>query len=152
MHEFGDGEPVEPYGFGEELAGGEIKAHEVGGICPDEAALHIPSLNALAAADGVINYGELRFVPDNFMDEPEQTKENLKAAYGRLAEELDFDHLLLAHGNPVLGDGREALRRFARPRARRRRHRGRAGPTQTSSMKTISLESDLRGPSFRMRV
>ena len=32
------------------------------------------------------------------MDEPEQTKEDLKAAYGRLAEELDFDHLLLAHG------------------------------------------------------
>ena len=94
MHEFASGEPVEPYAFGDELAGGaDQDAHEVGGICPDEAALHIPSLNALAAADGVIHYGELRFVPDNYMDEPEQTKENLKAAYGRLAEELDFDHL-----------------------------------------------------------
>jgi glyoxylase-like metal-dependent hydrolase (beta-lactamase superfamily II) len=113
MHEFDDGEPVQPYAFGEELAGGEVKVHEVGGICPDEAALHIPSLNALAAADGVIHYGELRFVPDEYMDEPEQTKEALKAAYGRLAEELDFVHLLLAHGTPVIGDGREALKRFA---------------------------------------
>ena len=55
MHEFEDGEPVEPYAFGDELAGGEIMVHEVGCICPDEAALHIPSLNALAVADGVIN-------------------------------------------------------------------------------------------------
>jgi glyoxylase-like metal-dependent hydrolase (beta-lactamase superfamily II) len=113
MHEFSDDEPVQPYAFGDSLAGGEITAHEVGGICPDEAALHIPSLNALAVADGVIHYGELRFVPDGYMDEPEQTKRNLKQAYARLADELDFDHLLLAHGNPVVGDGREALKRFA---------------------------------------
>ena len=113
MHEFGAGEPVEPYAYGDKLAGGEITAHEVGCICPDEAALHIPSLNALAVADGVINYGGLRFVPDNYMDEPDQTKEDLKAAYGRLAEALDFDHLLPAHGDPVIDDGREALKRFA---------------------------------------
>jgi hypothetical protein len=113
MHEFKEGEPVQPYAFGDVLAGGEITAHEVGCICPDEAALHVPSLNALAAADGVINYGGLRFVPDNYMDEPEQTKQDLKQAYSRLADELDFDHLLLAHGDPVIGDGREALRNFA---------------------------------------
>jgi glyoxylase-like metal-dependent hydrolase (beta-lactamase superfamily II) len=113
MHEFSDGEPVQPYAFGDALAGGGITAHEVGGICPDEAALHIPSLNALAVADGVIHYGELRFVPDGYMDEPEQTKRKLKQAYARLAAELDFDHLLLAHGDPVIGGGREALRRFA---------------------------------------
>jgi hypothetical protein len=113
MHEFSEGEPVEPYSFGDALCGGKITAYEVGAICPDEAALHIPSLRALAVADGVINYGGLRFVPDNYMDEPEQTKHNLKAAYARLADELDFDHLLPAHGEPVVGDGREALKRFA---------------------------------------
>ena len=112
MHEFGEGEPVEPYSFGEEVVPG-VTAHEVGAICPDEAALHIPELAALAVADGVINYGELRFVPDNFMDEPERTKAGLKEAYGRLAEELDFEHLLLAHGAPVVSEGRDALRRFA---------------------------------------
>jgi hypothetical protein len=114
MHEFEDGQPVEPYDFGGELADGAITAHEVGALCPDEAALHIPSLRALAVADGVIHYGdELSFVPDQLMDEPERTKEGLKASYRRLAEELDFDHLLLAHGTPVVGDARKALRRFA---------------------------------------
>jgi hypothetical protein len=33
----------------------------------------------------------------------------LKAAYGRLLEELDFDHLLLAHGDPVIGDAKHHL-------------------------------------------
>jgi hypothetical protein len=114
MHEFSEGEPVEPYEFGDELAGGAVVAHEVGHLCPDEGALHIPSLRALACADGVIRYTEdLHFVPDQYFDEPEQTKKDLKRAYGRLAEQLDFDHLLLAHGTPVVGDGREALRRFA---------------------------------------
>ena len=114
MHEFDDGQPVEAYEFGESLADDQVVAYEVGCICPDEAALHVPSLRALAVADGVIRYtDELHFVPDQYMDAPEQTKQGLKAAYGRLAEELDFDHLLLAHGNPVIGDGRDALLRFA---------------------------------------
>jgi len=26
---------------------------------------------------------------------------------------VEFDHLLFAHGTPILGDGREQLRRFA---------------------------------------
>ncbi len=45
------------------------------------------------------------------MDEPEQTKEGLREAYRGLAE-LDFRHLLLAHGDPFVGDGREALAAF----------------------------------------
>jgi hypothetical protein len=116
MHEFSEGEPVQPYRFGEELAGGQVTVYEIGSICPDEAALHVPALGALAAADGVTRYleDELHFVPDDLMDEPEQTKVGLKLAYGRLAHELAFEHLLLAHGRPVVGDGREALRRFAR--------------------------------------
>ena len=113
MHEFDEHQPVEPYDFGEALAGGEVTVHEVGAICPDEAALYVSSVSALAVADGVINYRELGFVPDNLMDEPEQTKEGLKAAYRGLAAELDFDNLLLAHGDPVIGGARDELRRFA---------------------------------------
>jgi hypothetical protein len=113
MHEFGKGDPVQPYDFGVTLAGGTVHAHEVGAICPDEAALYIPSLSALAVADGVINYGGLGFVPDNLIDEPEQTKQGLKDAYHGLAAELDFDNLLLAHGEPVIGGARNELRRFA---------------------------------------
>src|SRR5918992_161281 len=113
MHEFDEGQPVQPYDFGEALAGGAVTTHEVGAICSDEAALYISSARALAVADGVINYDGLGFVPDNLMDEPEQTKEELKAAYRGLAAELDFDNLLLAHGDPVIGGARDELRRFA---------------------------------------
>jgi hypothetical protein len=114
MHEFEEGDPVDAYDFGDELAGGAIAAHEVGAICPDEAALHAPALRALAVADGVMRYGdELSFVPDQYMDDPPQTKEGLKTAYRRLVEGVDFDHLLVAHGTPVVGEGRELLRRFA---------------------------------------
>jgi hypothetical protein len=114
LHEFTGGERVEPFAFGDELPGG-IVAHEVGAICPDETALHIPARRALALADGAVRSddgGPLTFVPDRFMDEPEATKEGLRDSYRGLAE-LDFDHLLLAHGAPFVGDGREALAVFA---------------------------------------
>lgn len=116
LHEFDEGRQVEPFDFGDELPGG-IVAYRVGAICPDETALHVPARAALALADGAIRPepgGPLGFVPDRFMDEPEETKRGLRAAYGRLADELAFEHLLLAHGEPFVGDGREALRAFAR--------------------------------------
>ena len=50
-------------------------------------------------------------VPDWLMDEPEETKRGLRQAYEQLFE-LDFDVLLLAHGQPVVSDGKEALRKF----------------------------------------
>jgi hypothetical protein len=113
MHEFTDEEPVEPYEFGDQLLDGAVTVHEVGGICPDEAALHIPSVNALAVADGVINYDGLRFVPDNYFDAPESDQRALKDAYSRLAGELEFDRLLTAHGEPIAEGAREQLRDFA---------------------------------------
>ena len=114
LHEFTQGEHIEPFDPGDELPGGVV-AHEVGAICPDESALHIPAHRALALADGAVRWeegGPLAFVPDRYMDEPEQTKEGLRASYRQLAE-LDFDHLLLAHGEPFVGNGREALAAFA---------------------------------------
>jgi hypothetical protein len=113
LHEFSGGERVEPFDFGDELPGGAI-AHEVGAICPDETALYIPARRALAVADGAVRWeegGPLAFVPDGFMDEPERTKQGLRDAYRGLAE-LDFDHLLLAHGDPFVGNGRAALAAF----------------------------------------
>ena len=43
------------------------------------------------------------------MDDPDKTRAGLKAAYRRLLDELEFDHLLLAHGAPVIGTAREEL-------------------------------------------
>jgi glyoxylase-like metal-dependent hydrolase (beta-lactamase superfamily II) len=112
LHELEGRGEVTPFDFGDELPGG-ITAHEVGAICPDETALHIPARDALACADGVIDYGGLIFVPDRFMDDPADTKAALRKAYARLAETLEFDNLLVAHGDPMVGGGREALREFA---------------------------------------
>jgi hypothetical protein len=114
IHEFSKGEPVEPFDFGDQLPGG-IVAHEVGAICADETALFVPARRALAIADGAVRWkdgGPLAFVPDNLMDEPEQTRDGLRDAYRRLGQ-LDFDHLLLAHGDPFIGDGRAVLAAFA---------------------------------------
>ena len=112
LHELEGRGPVEAFDFGDELPGGAV-AHEVDAICPDETALHIPAHRALACADGVVRWhdgDELDFVPDRLMDDPEQTKEGLVQAYGRLLE-LDFDLLLLAHGEPVAA-GRQVLGAF----------------------------------------
>jgi glyoxylase-like metal-dependent hydrolase (beta-lactamase superfamily II) len=112
MHEFTSGEPVEPFDFGDELPGG-VTAHEAGAICPDDSVLHIPSVSALSVADGVINYGGLGFVPDEHLgDDPDATKRSIRESYARLLE-LDFDNLLVAHGEPVLGGAKDALRGFA---------------------------------------
>jgi hypothetical protein len=112
-YEIADRGPVTPFRFGDALPGG-IVAHEVDAICADETALHIPAHRALACADGVVEWpGQegLSFVPDQLMDDPEETKQGLRHAYrGLLA--LDFELLLLAHGRPQTG-GRGALEAFA---------------------------------------
>jgi len=105
--------PVEPFDPGQELPGA-IVAHEVGSLCPDETALHIPAHRALACADGVVRWepeDPLGFVPDGLMDDPPRTKAGLCAAYRRLLA-LDFDTLLLAHGDPIAANGKEALAAF----------------------------------------
>jgi hypothetical protein len=113
LHDFDEDEPVEPYDFEEPFADGAITAYQVTQYWPDDGALHIPSLGALAIADTVVNYRKIRFVPDNLMgDDPEAEKRDIKQTLARLAEELEFEHLLLAHGPPIPGEGRERLREF----------------------------------------
>lgn len=115
IHEFSAGQRVRPFHFGDRLPG-DVIAHEVDAICPDESALEIPSVRAVALADGLVRFsafdGPLGFVPDWLMgDDPGAVKEGLHDSYSRLLT-LDFDHLLLAHGMPAVGDGKEQLQRF----------------------------------------
>jgi len=113
LHEFGVGEPVTGFDAGDELPGG-VRSVPVGGLCPDETALHIPAHRAVAFADGLVRMpddGPLGFVPDDLMDDPQGTKAQLVEAYRRVAQ-LDVDTLLLAHGYPVVGGGAAALRDF----------------------------------------
>jgi hypothetical protein len=114
LHAFDEDEPVEPYDFEEPFADGALTAYQVTGYWPDDCALHIPAASALAIADTIVGYDGIRFVPDNLMgDDPEAEKRDIKQTLGRLADELEFEHLLLAHGTPVPGEGRERLREFA---------------------------------------
>jgi hypothetical protein len=113
LHEFEGGPEVQGYAYGDEVAPG-ITAHEVGSICPDDAALHIRvGPGVLAFADSVILWkGELSFVPDFLMgDDPETVKRGIVESLGRLLE-LEFDCLLMAHGEPLVGEGKRALREF----------------------------------------
>lgn len=111
LHEVDGRGPAEPFDFGDTLPGNAV-AYEVGVICPDETALHLPDHRALACADGVVHYGDaLGFVPDQYIDDPENTKTGLRQAYSQLLD-LDFDLLLVAHGQPVVGGAKDALTRF----------------------------------------
>ncbi len=110
LHEFTHGEVAEGFDPGDRLPGG-VLAHAIGGICPDESALFLPEKRAIAVADGVVRMdaGAFGFVPDVLMDDPPATKRALLAAYARLLDELEFDHVLLAHGDPLIDDGRRQL-------------------------------------------
>ena len=118
MHEFDEGQPVQAFEPGDQLPGGAI-GFEIGGICPDDTALVLPDQRAVVLADAVVRWegtkqaGPLRFVPDSLMGDPENDKVAIVAGLERLLSEVDFDHLLLAHGGPLVGDGREQLQRFA---------------------------------------
>jgi hypothetical protein len=114
LHEFEGGPEVEGFDFGDEVAPG-IQALEVGAICPDESALLIRDARALSIADGIRHYGgEMGFFADWLLgDDPEGVKAGLRESYRRLLDlDLDFDSLLFAHGDPIVGGGKKALREW----------------------------------------
>jgi hypothetical protein len=114
LHEFERGPKVEGFDFGQELAPG-ITALQIGAICPDDTALHIRmGSGAIAFADGLTRPrgGGLTFVPGPLMgDDPSAVRTGLRESLGRLLE-LDFDSLLFAHGEPLVGGAGAALREF----------------------------------------
>jgi glyoxylase-like metal-dependent hydrolase (beta-lactamase superfamily II) len=113
LHEFEGGPEVQGFAFGDQLAP-DVTALAMDAICPEDTALRIEAgEGALLFADSLIHYGKIGFVPDNLIgDDPEGVK---RAAVERASARLDerFDHLLFAHGTPLIGGGKEALQRFA---------------------------------------
>ena len=107
---------MQGFSWGDELAPG-ITALEVDAICAEETALRIDLEDGfLSVADAVMRYGEdLDFVPERYLvDDPAdapRVKRAIREAFGRLLDE-PFDSLLFAHGNPLIGGGKEALRDF----------------------------------------
>lgn len=115
LHHFTAEQKVRGFRAGDVLFGA-VESCVVGVLCPDETALRLPiDKGVLAVADGVIRDGDgpLAFVPDFLLgDDPDAVKKGLKAAYMRLLT-IEFDHLLVAHGNPWIGGAKKALQTFA---------------------------------------
>jgi hypothetical protein len=112
LHEFPDRD-VEGFRWGDELAPG-VQAHEVGVLCPEETAVQVG--DALAFADALVRgrHGEFAFVSDWLLgDDPAAVRRGLRERFHALADEVEFDALLLAHGEPMRTGGRSALRTFA---------------------------------------
>lgn len=109
---------ITPFAFGDELAPGVV-AHEVGVLCPEETAVHAAPRGerpgVLALADCVVRWnGDLGFVPDFLLgDDAEAVKRGVADRLLALCEELEFEVLLLAHGDARASGGREELRAFA---------------------------------------
>lgn len=112
LHEFEGGPNVKPFSWGDELGAG-VTALKVNAICDEETALRIDAGDGfLVVADAVVNYGGLGFVPDKYIgDDPPAIHEAIRAACRDLLDE-PFDSILFAHGDPVLGGAKDALRRF----------------------------------------
>lgn len=109
----GDRLDFEPYDDHEELAPG-VRAVHIGILAPDEYALHIAAAEgAIAFADAIHTYGDaLGFFADDLLgDDPRAVKEGLKQQLGTLLQR-DFDHLLFAHGEPIVGGGKQVLSDF----------------------------------------
>jgi hypothetical protein len=104
---------IEPFGHHDDVAPGVTAIH-IGKLSEDEGALHLAaSGGAIAFADGLNRYGgALGFFPDALLGEhPDRVKAGLKDAFRGLLLR-DFEHLLFAHGEPLVHGGKTALRRF----------------------------------------
>jgi glyoxylase-like metal-dependent hydrolase (beta-lactamase superfamily II) len=114
LREFEGGAAVQGFSFGDEVAPG-ITAERVAVLTPEETAFYIASAGALSFADAIVRSddGQLRFVSDPLLgDDPEAIRSGLRESFRALLE-LDFDSILLAHGAPIVGGGKDALREFA---------------------------------------
>jgi hypothetical protein len=116
LGEFEDGPAVEGFAFGDRLAG-DVVALQMDAISPDDTVLRIEqSGGALLFADSVVNRGSLGFVSDKLIGEdPEAVKAKVSERCRALLDER-FEHLLFAHGDPLIGGGRPALQAFVKGR------------------------------------
>ncbi len=113
LHEFEGGPQVDGFACGDRLAN-DVTALEMDAISPDDTVLCIRAGGgALLFADSLIHHGEVGFVSDKLIgDDPEAVKRLVRKRCAALLDE-EFEHLLFAHGDPLLGSGRDALQAFA---------------------------------------
>ncbi|HEX2392474.1 MAG TPA: hypothetical protein VHI77_06105 [Solirubrobacterales bacterium] len=109
LHRFEDRPEVEGFAFGDRLAD-DVVALEMDAICAEDTVLRIEhGGGALLFADSLIHHGRVGFVSDRLIGEdPEAVRAKIRRRCAALLAER-FEHLLFAHGDPLLDDGREAL-------------------------------------------
>jgi hypothetical protein len=116
LHEFEGGPEVTGFAWGDQLAP-DVRAVEVDAISADDTGLLIDAGDGcLSVGDAVMHYEDsIHFVWDKYLvdegDDPAPVKVAIKEALGRLLD-LPFDTVLFAHGSPMVGGGKEALRSF----------------------------------------
>jgi hypothetical protein len=96
---------------GADLPGG-VTAHTIGKPRRHEMPFHIPSHDALVFGDAIAETeGRLVMWASEKIDEKVATFYTQRFAPSlRPLLELDFDNVLVTHGDPILGGGTEALR------------------------------------------
>jgi hypothetical protein len=118
LHAFTRGEPVTGYQPGDELPGGLVP-FVIGSLSPDEDGLYLESASAIWVGDTLVRSptdpaSRIGWVSDSLMDDPEETKDGLLQAFSEVLDDYDFEHLLLAHGLPLIGNGRAELEQLVR--------------------------------------
>ncbi len=112
LHEFQNGTlAVTAFDHGDDLPGG-VKPVKVGVLCPEETAFHLPlAEGVLAIGDALVRWeGTIGFVPDFLLgDDPPAIKAGIRDRFLEICTNYDFDHLLFAHGDPLIGGGKAVL-------------------------------------------
>lgn len=115
LHEFQDGSlAVTAFEHGDVLPGG-VSAVEVAVLCPEETAFHLPiGKGVLAIGDALVRWeGKIGFVPDNLLgDDPPAIRAGIRDAFLKICSTFEFDHLLFAHGDPLIVGGKAALQQY----------------------------------------
>ncbi len=118
MHDYAGVEHVVGYAPGERLPGG-LSPFVIGSLSPDEDGLYLQTAAAIWVGDTLVRSAtdpasRVGWVTDSLMDDPEQTKGGLLRAFARVLTKYPFEHLMLAHGLPLIGNGRSELERLVR--------------------------------------
>ncbi|ODU50708.1 MAG: hypothetical protein ABS92_02065 [Thiobacillus sp. SCN 63-374] len=98
LHEFSHGERVTGFSHGKQLPGG-ILALKVAALCPEETALYLP------LHGGILSLGDA-------IVRARGVKHGLRKALLKHLRERKFDHLLFAHGAPLVGSAQVSLGKF----------------------------------------
>lgn len=116
VHLYRGGERVTGYGAGDELAAGLV-AVDLGARSANDCGLYFERARALWPADTIVRAPDdpadpIGWVIDAFFEDPAASKSELLTVFTRILSDTDFEHLMPAHGLPLIGNGRAELEKL----------------------------------------